>query len=1054
MYEFIEAKRKTKISEQKHGDYEHVLEVLDEEIETTSFTVQHFFREISQICNSIIEFDVDRSIAGVSLDEITKVYANLISRGATIELIDGDNPYMASYWNQAVFEYIEKHKSVGKCVILSILGLQGTGKSTMLNCMFGLNFETGTGRCTRGINGRLLKMEISSNDNHGHVFVVDSEGLRAPERSITDQNNFDNELATFITGIGHVSLMNVSGENPSELHNVLGVVVYALIRLKHAENALLEGQSCMFVHHGVADVTAHQNNLDALTKVLDQVTKVAAKSEHMYFNDVIKFNAISQVFYTPEFLQGNVPATRINPEYSKIVSTVRHRIIQLLVEQGRGLDMTDIGIRTENVWDGVKSENFIFSFRNGVEIKIYHDINNALNDKLWNFEKELNFHILPRYQRKYQGCVTKDDLSMKHKPIFESAMEICESKRQEVEGSIEELFEKGEDSRTAVEWKFSELLVVKQKLQDIMNAAKNRLNSYYTIQFLYIETSTITEERKKQLEIKSQEVAEKLIGECSEKDIEDSFKTLWEKFEEDIRQKLTVMRPRNLDEMFKSKLLQIYSEDTMHIKNHLKAFTAIESLHHVLRDNPDVEPLVQYVESSVKGFDETEEVSEIIVYDFIRKIKAKCSEAKTKKDRKLTKMFSINFVVESSRFALYHFRVHNKLFQKKQGIDSYIRQYREKIYLSFKVTIGGKQKEKQICKSLCSTILFFLNKAIKMKIERIVKTTIEEELCVSKANLLLEICTFLAKETDELTAFDNFISYLMAPDSFGKKWLIIRCEQILFPEVQDKKSFKEISKRTIDIVFGFVNESLKRLKNHSEVNIRLQKAVDLFSQIIESLDIDSTDIESVCHSEMNELVNVKDLANYIEPAFDTERESLRKTFCSVTVNTIETFINLQYDALFKHLWGCFEKCPFCKEPCSLRNHSIAAKHQCKQHRILGCLGVKTEWKTFYQAPCDSSINTYTEWFDCQIVNYVCKNHQNHGNSQERHLFRKYKTFFPHWDIIPSSDVRESSTYWKWFMYRFRERLCEYYGFTSDGIPDNWSYISAHEAIQSLRLCYS
>ncbi|XP_052819825.1 interferon-induced very large GTPase 1-like isoform X2 [Mya arenaria] len=1082
-YGLKEAK-KTTPSKQTLGEYEHELHVLNEKIETTRFTVQHFFREISHICNSIIELGLDQCIAGVPINDVMKVYAKLISRGETFELIDGDNSYMASFWNLAVFEYIEKYTRVGKCMCVSILGLQSSGKSTMLNCMFGLNFETGTGRCTRGINGRLLETKISTY-GHGHVFVIDLEGLRAPERSITEQNNFDNELATFATGIGDVSLMNIYGENPVELHSVLGVVVYALIRLKHAENALPEGQSCMFVHHCVADETAHQNNLDgtdALIKVLDQVTKEAAKSEHKEhrnFNDVIKFDAISQVFYTPELWQGKEHVKRVNPAYCKMISTIRTHIIQLLVKQGTGLDVTDIGIRTENLWDGILSENFVFSFRNGVEI--YQNVNNAINDILWKFEKDWNLQILPGFRRQYRDCVTTDELSFMHKRIQEKAMEKYESRTIAVQQSIEDFFDKCEDRKTAVQWKSAELRLVKLKFEDIRHAAKNQLNSYYTIQIIFIETSKITEQRKNELEIKSRETVEKLSLECSEKDIENSFNTIWEKFEADIRQKLTLMENPNLAATFVTKLNQMCSEDKIHIEIHLRDFTPLEYLQPDLLDKTDVvpkgrmfsirriripnflkseaktdtQPLVEYVDSLVKSFDKKTEVSEIMVEDFIRNVKTK-SELFEATDKTWTKALSMNFVLKSCQFALFHFSDHNEQFHKNYGIDSYISQYRKRMFISFKVSIACKQNEtQQIFKSLCSTFLFCLNNAIKCIIEKKVVNVLEREFHYSKPELLREICISLANQAYEINAFEDFISYLRTPDRFGKKWFIMRCEQMLFGEVNNIQSFKEICKRTIDDVFGYVQTSVHDLRDNSEASIRLHEAVTFFSNRFDMLDIDGTEIERVCRSEMDERVNVTDLAKFMDSVLSLEKGNLKSKFCSATVHTIETFINPQYDALFKHLWGCFEKCPFCKEPCAFKYHSVeAAKHRCKQHRFLGCIGVKNEQQTLLRDSCDSLIMMPREWFDCQVVNNKCTKHKGHGKKSTFHYFQDYKSFFPDWDIKPSSDMRGSSTYWKWFMYKFREELYDYYGCTPSIIQNDWSNISKQDAIQSLFSCYN
>jgi hypothetical protein len=40
--------------------------------------------------------------------------------------------------------------------VLSVLGIQSSGKSTLLNTMFGLQFAVSAGRCTRGVFIQLI----------------------------------------------------------------------------------------------------------------------------------------------------------------------------------------------------------------------------------------------------------------------------------------------------------------------------------------------------------------------------------------------------------------------------------------------------------------------------------------------------------------------------------------------------------------------------------------------------------------------------------------------------------------------------------------------------------------------------------------------------------------------------------------------------------------------------------------------------------------------------------------------------------------------------------
>ena len=54
--------------------------------------------------------------------------------------------------------YNELNMSISSNVYLKqVIGIQSAGKSTLLNTMFGTNFECGDGMCTKGINMQLIK---------------------------------------------------------------------------------------------------------------------------------------------------------------------------------------------------------------------------------------------------------------------------------------------------------------------------------------------------------------------------------------------------------------------------------------------------------------------------------------------------------------------------------------------------------------------------------------------------------------------------------------------------------------------------------------------------------------------------------------------------------------------------------------------------------------------------------------------------------------------------------------------------------------------------------
>lgn len=71
-----------------------------------------------------------------------------IKRGAPFQIIDGDNLDMPLDNIKKSLNFVK-----GKVFVVSVVGPQSSGKSTVLNFLFGCNFRASEGRCTKGIYG-------------------------------------------------------------------------------------------------------------------------------------------------------------------------------------------------------------------------------------------------------------------------------------------------------------------------------------------------------------------------------------------------------------------------------------------------------------------------------------------------------------------------------------------------------------------------------------------------------------------------------------------------------------------------------------------------------------------------------------------------------------------------------------------------------------------------------------------------------------------------------------------------------------------------------------
>ena len=128
----------------------------------------------------------------------------------TIQLLDKDLNL-----NQDLQAFLNKYswRNCTKYVIISIIGAQGTGKSTLINQIFGTEFETkkkkGSSRTTLGAN-----LTIIEEDEYTFI-VIDSEGICSKDRLKDCEGDkekhhiFETQLTSFILSAVDVLLINI-----------------------------------------------------------------------------------------------------------------------------------------------------------------------------------------------------------------------------------------------------------------------------------------------------------------------------------------------------------------------------------------------------------------------------------------------------------------------------------------------------------------------------------------------------------------------------------------------------------------------------------------------------------------------------------------------------------------------------------------------------------------------------------------------------------------------------------------------------------------------------
>lgn len=106
----------------------------------------------------------------------------------------------------------------GTAATIVILGPQSSGKSTLLNYLFGCDFKTSEGRCTRGVYGTYYNISDNSMFSCQSIFLIDTEGLLAitSKKDEKVRQDFDSKLILFCLAVADYVIVNTKSDLDSE----------------------------------------------------------------------------------------------------------------------------------------------------------------------------------------------------------------------------------------------------------------------------------------------------------------------------------------------------------------------------------------------------------------------------------------------------------------------------------------------------------------------------------------------------------------------------------------------------------------------------------------------------------------------------------------------------------------------------------------------------------------------------------------------------------------------------------------------------------------------
>ena len=385
-------KKGKKLSDKKHSKQ------LEEVIKKSSFGLELFIRELAQLYQ----------LSDINTYDYAGAAAEMLLSGQVLELLDGDSFYIPLDWFNAVYNKIVCKTNNAKLFVISVLGIQSSGKSTLLNTMFGLEFPVSAGKCTRGAFASLIPLSdsLKTASHFDYLLIVDTEGLTGS--ADPQLREHENQLSSFVIGVADLAIVNVFGENHNEIKDFLEITVHAFLKMKLVK----EKKYCKIVYQNVAAAGATDklaiNRFD-LKCDLDKKAKTAATQENcegifQKFGDILSFNEEEDVFYIPNLLTGNPLMAPVNPDYGRAVQKVKENIISVMcLKDTFHTSVSQFQERVSNLWKAILKENFIYSFRNTIEVRAF----TSLDRKYFDVSVNLMVMGMAELERKIQVALSR-----------------------------------------------------------------------------------------------------------------------------------------------------------------------------------------------------------------------------------------------------------------------------------------------------------------------------------------------------------------------------------------------------------------------------------------------------------------------------------------------------------------------------------------------------------------------------------------------------------------------------------------------------------------------
>ncbi|XP_055766452.1 LOW QUALITY PROTEIN: up-regulator of cell proliferation-like [Salvelinus fontinalis] len=849
---------------------------------------------------------------------------------------------------------------------------------------------------------------------------------------------------------------------------VLQIVVHAFIRMKEVGKKPV----CHFVHQNVSDMSAHDNNMrdrKKLLEQLDEMTQAAARMEKKEnitkFTDVMEYDPDTSSCYIPGLWHGTPPMAPVNAGYSEAVYSFKKTLMKDFRKCQRNDDLTYFLEWTQSLWEAVKFEKFIFSFRNSLVADAYSRLCLEYNSWEWVFQKKM-YSWMVSAETKMSNIVMTDQHPQRSirdvlQDLMIEASEKLSEGEKEIQDNLVKYFEKQDGHVNLVE-KYKEDFVSSAKTlrRETENTVKNKLQGAVEIKEGMAELNNIKSSQANTMEKKVLDLLQK----CRQKKAGLSDKELRIEFENMWRITLSEIHFRGLPrrDVAQDAFLMLrgnLSTRGSHVNSMLvgtnlvdcgKKEFAVESggfgekLGSLVKHwdfnhyRKKLQELCDNIITQCQLFITQKVENKTDYHDtYIKELLNKIDETlKQHKNVNVSEVCEVSLKLHICGRAARKFQKMHNDFIEVNDPRKCLEQSKIKYLTEFKDLFHNRdlcQKKAEDFTKLClqPAVQDYVTKMIGPDVIDEVKTGKGSEDYSTRGAFQFSILKQLLMDGE----YEQYREYINHYENFVKDWLFDQIVQ----QLSKVRSLEKLEKKHLSEMVKIITDTICNIRetttNVNDVKTFIQ---NICSALEEKLVLKDA-LESIF---ILNTADTEQFADYLTEFVREMKQSLAATY-DKGGDIKERLRSLPFkpqDKMFTILFGCGEQCPFCGVPCEAGGIKHA-KHHASIHRSEGIRGVR---------------DIFSNKLVIQICSSLVVSDTSFSNAKTGgtfHPYKDYQTFYPDWLITRDSSI-EASDYWKYVMATFNETIAKGKHALPADIPEDWKALTRDDAFKSLKKSFN